>query len=402
MRTRSRVMSAAAAIGLLALVAACAGESPTETEGTSATPEETLAETSSEPVNIALIVPLTGDAALEGQNAVNAATLALEKIAADGGPAITFEQLDDQADPTISTNIASEQVDRFANGQVFAVVGPAHSGLALAAVPVLDAAGVPVLGTTPSNHSISDQGWTSWIRFVQSDIGQASQLSAFAVNNLGKTKVAIIYANNDYGVGIMGYQVDALAALGAEVVARETFTPGEDTDFTTQLTNIQAAGAEAIILNTGYTEGGLILRQAEQLGMGDLEFIGSGNNLYQDFIELSDGAAEGVYVLTVFDSFSDDPATREFVDTYVERYGSLPAEGAYTTYDAFLAIAQAVGAGATSEDLIATLKGSGFTGAGGAYAWGDNGDVADKPLAVIQVQDGAFASAGEPVDTTGL
>ncbi|HEY0188365.1 MAG TPA: ABC transporter substrate-binding protein [Cellulomonas sp.] len=393
MRKRLRVLSATAVVGLLALVAACSSESSADDESASAS--------GSDAINIALIVPLTGDAALEGENAVNAATLAVEQIAADGGPTVTFDQLDDQADATASANIASQQVDRYQNGEIDAVVGLAWSGLALADNPLLEAAGVPTIGTTPSNPSISEQGWTNWLRMVQSDEGQANQLSAFAVNNLGATKVAILYSNNDYGVGIKDYQVESLETLGADLVAEETFTPSEDTDFTTQLTNIKASGAEAIILDTGYTEGGLIMRQAEQLGL-DLPVVASGNNLYQDFIDLADGAAEGAYVLTVFDSFSEDATTKAFADTYQERFGSLPAEGAYTTYDAFLAIAQAYEDGATSDTLIDSLKTSGFTGAGGSYAWDDAGDVADKPLAVIEVEDGEFASSGLTVDTTGL
>ena len=396
-----RLMKTAVVAAALAVLAGCGGGAPAPSASSeSPAPSETGGGTTA--VHIALIAPLTGDAALEGQNALNAATLAVEQITADGGLTVTFDPLDDQADATTSANIAAQQVDRYQRGEVSAVVGPAWSGLALAAVPLLNAAGVPTLGTTPSNSSISEQGWSHWIRFVQSDVSQASQLSAFAVNNLGKKKIAIIYANNDYGLGIKEHQVEALGQLGAEVVGLETYTPGEDTDFTTQLTNIKAAGAEALILNTGYTEGGLILRQAKQLGMESVAFIGSGNNLYQDFIKLADGAAEGAYILTVFDSFTDDPITRKFVDEYMKRFNSLPAEGAYTTYDAFLAIAQAFKGGATSETLIDTLKKSGFTGAGGSYTWDAVGDVGDKPLVVIKVTDGAFASAGEAVDTKGL
>lgn len=367
---------------------------------TSSSPEE--GGSSSLAAAIALVVPLTGDAALEGENAVNAATLAVEQIEKDGGPTIKIDPLDDQADPTTATNIASQVVDKYADGTYTAVVGLAHSDLALAAAPVLDAAGVPTIGTTPSNPSISDQGWTNWLRMVQSDKSQANQLTAFAVNNLGKKKVAILYANNDYGVGIMNYQIDALKTLGAELTVTETYTPSEDTDFTTQLTNIKNSGADSVILNTGYTEGGLIKRQAEQLGMGGIAFVGSGNNLYQDFIDLAGNSANGSYILTSFDSFSTDPLTSSFVTEYQTRFGSLPAEGAFSTYDAVLAIASALGDGATKNNLIASLKSTGFTGAGGAYSWADNGDVSDKTMAVIKVTDGKFVSAGESVDMSGL
>ena len=178
------------------------------------------------------------------------------------------------------------------------------------------------------------------------------------------------------------YELKAAKADGAKVVSVQTYTPNQDTNFSTQITAMVKAKPTAVILDTSYNEGGEILRQANDLGLTNVAWVATGDNLYQNFISLSDGQANGVYILTVFDSFSTAPLTVAFVKPFEAKYKTVPAEGAWTAYDGLLMIQKAIYSGAKPANLIAKLKSTTFAGAGGSYGFDHNGDVTSKPLFV--------------------
>ena len=60
----------------------------------------------------------------------------------------------------------------------------------------------------------------------------------WAVEELGKKRLATIYINNDWGVDANKYFVEEARRLGAEVVAEEAFTPGEK-DFNAILSKLK-------------------------------------------------------------------------------------------------------------------------------------------------------------------
>ena len=271
-------------------------------------------------------------------------------------------------------------------------IGPSDSDETLAAVPVLQRAGVPVINTTASSPEITAQHFTNFVRLVQSDVFQASQVIDFAAFNLKKKRLAIIYENNDYGVGVKQYELRAAKADGAKVVSVQTYVPNVDTNFATQITAMNKANPDALIMDTSYTEGGEILRQAYNLGaLTKVAFVGTGDNLYQPFITLANGHTNGVDLLTVFNDFGTAPKTAAFVKPFEAKYHSVPAEGAWTAYDGLLMIQTRINAGATPADLIAKIKASTYVGAGGTYRFDRNGDVSTKPMFIITVKSNKFA-----------
>jgi branched-chain amino acid transport system substrate-binding protein len=236
---------------------------------------------------------------------------------------------------------------------------------------------------------------------IRDDYG-AQQLSAFAINNLGKKKLGILFANDDYGRGLKDEMVKAVGVLSGKVVAEAGFTPNVDKDFSSVITDFKAKGVDVFMLNTSYTEGGLFLGQAKGLGIAGVPTVGPDSLLYDKFTELSQGAAEGTYILTAYDPYAADPVTKTFMDGFTKAHSSLPSQVAVFTHDLFLLVKAAMDGGATSATMIKTIKGMHFAAAGGKYAWDDHGDVKDRTFAVLQVKDGKFVSTGESVNEAGL
>ncbi|PZQ47570.1 MAG: hypothetical protein DI556_17140 [Rhodovulum sulfidophilum] len=353
-------------------------------------------------IRIAIAAPMTGDSASMGLNAQRGAAAAVAMIneaGGVGGKPVVIEYLDDMGQPREAASVARRIVDA---GTYAAVIGHVNSSCTLAAMPIYAEVGLPVLCGSSSNAQVTESGWTNIIRMTIRDDYGAQQYSAFAVNNLGKKELGILYANDDYGRGLRDKMLVAAEALGAAVPAEAGFTPNVDKDFSAIATDFQAKGADVFMLNCNYTEGGLFLGQAKGLGITGVPTVGPDSLLYNEFIELAQGAAEGAYILAAYDPYADNPKTVAFMEKFRADYDALPSQVAVFTCDLLMLTQALMNAGATSETLIDQAKATGFEGVGGAYRWDEKGDVKDRTFAVIQVKDGAFASTGASVDETGL
>ena len=354
------------------------------------------------PVKVAVVAPMTGGDASMGLNAQRGADMALAAINAAGGiggKPVSYTIFDDQGTPLQAAAVAQRILDA---GDFSAVIGHVNSSCTLAAMPIYSEAGMPVLCGSSSNPAVTESGWTDIVRMTIRDDYGAQQYSAFAVNNLKKKKLGILFANDDYGRGLRDEMVKAIKALSAELAAEAGFTPNTDKDFSSIITDFKSAGVEAYMLNCNYTEGGLFLGQAKARGVGGVPTVGPDSLLYNEFVTLSQGAAEGAYVLAAYDPYAAAPTTRDFMAAFDKAYSALPSQVAVFTHDFFFLLKQAMDAGATRETLIAKIKAAPFDGAGGHYAWDAKGDVKGRTFAVIQVKDGKFASTGMTVDETGL
>jgi branched-chain amino acid transport system substrate-binding protein len=353
-------------------------------------------------VKIALAGPMTGGDASMGLNAQRGAEMAaasINKAGGIGGQPVSFTIFDDQGTPLQAASVAQRIIDA---GDFAAVVGHVNSSCTLAAMPIYSDAKMPVLCGSSSNPAVTDSGWTNIVRMTIRDDYGAQQYSAFAINNLKKTKPGILFANDDYGRGLRDEMVKAIKVLNASLAAEAGFTPNTDKDFSSVITDFHAKGVDVFMLNCNYTEAGLFLGQAKSQGITSVPTVGPDSLLYDEFITLSQGAAEGAYVLAAYDPYSTAPATQSFMQAFNTAYSALPSEVAVFTYDFFHLLAARMAAGATQASLIASIKAAPFDGAGGHYAWNAKGDVTGRTFAVIQVKGGKFTSTGLSVDESGL
>ncbi len=372
--------------------------------GTAATTFSIGRSRAADPLTIAVATPMTGSSGamgLNGNRGAEAATAAINAAGGIGGRPVKFELFDDRGTPkdaaTVAQRIAGEE------GKYFAVCGHVNSSATLAAMPIYADAGTPVLCPSSSNKTSTEQGCKNIIRLSGRDDYGAQEYSGFMINNQKKRKIGIFFVNNDFGRGLRNEIVKAVNVLHGEVVAEGTFTPNVDRDFQPVITQMKAAGVEALMLMTEYTEGGLFLAQAKDLGFTGFPVAGPDSNLYDKYIELSLGAAEGTYVLAAYDPYADSPATRSFVEGYQKQYGALASQVAVFTHDIFWIIKDAVDKhGAKRDTLIDTVKAMSFDGVGGTYAWTAKGDTRNRPHYVLQVQGKRFVSTGIKVDETGL
>jgi len=237
-----------------------------------------------------------------------------------------------------------------------------------------------------------------------SDPNQGSASAQYIADKGMGSAVAVIYNNGDaYSTGIYEKFAAEAAAQGINVVYTGTFTDDSATDFSSQLTAAQQAGATLLFLPIYYTPISLIMTQAAAMNY-DVDYFGvDGMDGLLTLEGFDTSLAEGAYLLTPFSADAADEATQAFVSTYEAKYGDTPNQFAADGYDCVYAIYEACQAAGVTADMDATAIcealvaqfGTGaftFSGLTGAdMTWNEAGEVSKTPMAVV-IQDGVYTS----------
>jgi branched-chain amino acid transport system substrate-binding protein len=217
-------------------------------------------------------------------------------------------------------------------------------------------------------------------------------LAEFAKRSLKVQSVAIISdVGSAYSVGLSQLFKEPFAANGGKVVSEQKFNTG-DKDFKAQLTAIKAVNPDAIFVPSYYTEAGLIVSQARQLGITVPIFGGDGWEA-PELIQIGGAALEGCYYSTHFSAENQDPKVQSFVKNFRAKYkGETPDSMAALGYDSAMVLADAIKRAGTTEgsklrDAIAATKD--HEGATGNTTI-DSFRNAPKAAVIITVKDGKY------------
>jgi branched-chain amino acid transport system substrate-binding protein len=199
---------------------------------------------STEPIKIGVTAPLTGEAARFGDGVYAGVLLAIKEINDAGGIngrklQVVFED-DKCSKDGITTITKLVNVDK-----VTAIIGPVCSAAAGPGLPVAQKAGVPVIfwASAPHLTKIGDYMFRTW----PSDSFHGKFTAEFIFNVLNKKKVAILYVNNDWGLGIRDVFVARFKELGGSTVYNEG-VPQDAKDLRTQVTKLKASNPDVIYL----------------------------------------------------------------------------------------------------------------------------------------------------------
>lgn len=338
-------------------------------------------------VAIGTLGPLTGDYATYGTSVANATELALNEANASGKYNVRFvlKKEDTRGDQVQALNAMNKLIEL---DRVVAIIGPVLSGETLTAGPIAQDAGVPFITPSATAPAVSEIGDYEFRNVITDDV-QSAQMIDYVVNVLGLRRIAVLYSNNDYGVALRQGVEAGVRAAGAQLVAVESYLDG-DSDFTAQLTNIAAQNPDGLYIAGYYTEAAQIARQAQRIGLS-VRFMGADGFDSPELVALGGDAVEGALFTSGFDSETDDPVAKAFIDKYEAAYGSKPDMFAANAYDSariIIEVINQVGANrrAIRDGIAATQN---FPGVTGVTSFLENGD-ANKPLLIFEVQNGRF------------
>ena len=275
---------------------------------------------------------LTGSTATFGISTKNGIELFVDHLNAAGGVNGTKLHViveDDQSKPEEAATAANKLI---AQDGVIAVLGEVASSRSMAAAPICQAAGVPMITPSSTNPKVTELG-DYIFRVCYIDPFQGEVIAKFARNTLHYTRAAVFRdQKNDYSVGLANYFTDAFAKLGGKVVSDQSYSEG-DQDFKAQLTVIKSKNPEFVMVPGYYTEVGLIARQARELGL-KVPLLGGDGWVSDRLLEIAQDALNGCYFVNHYWVDDPNPKVREFVENYRKRYNATPDGLAALGYDA--------------------------------------------------------------------
>ncbi len=331
---------------------------------------------------------MTGPIATFGNSTDEGIRLAVEEINARGGvlgKQIKLITEDDQSKPSEAVNAVQKLINR---DKVAALIGEVASSNSLAAAPVAQSAGIPMLSPASTNPKVTQTG-DYIFRSCFIDPFQGGVMARFAMNDLRCKKLAILYdVNSDYSIGLREFFTNEVKAQGGQIVADEAFTQ-TDVDFRGQLTKIKDAGPDAIYVPGYYTQVGAICRQARELGI-TVPLLGGDGWDSDKTVQIGGEAVNGHYFTNHYSPEEDRPEVKAFVDAFRKKYNRTPDAMAILGYDAMRLMADAIGrAGSTDpskiRDALAATKD--FPGASGRITI-DKDRNAQKPIVILRYEGG--------------
>jgi branched-chain amino acid transport system substrate-binding protein len=336
-------------------------------------------------IKIGAILPLSGSNATYGNEIKNAIELAIEEVNnSDGINSRKLELIyeDDQADPKVGTNAMQKLVNI---DKVPIVLGSWVSGVVVSSAPIAEQNKVIVMAEAiaPAITNIGD-----YIFRIQPSAGFYSEkLMEVVISKLNLKKISIIYINNEFGVALRDTVKSAAQRLGGQIVAEESYMPG-DSDFKTQLTKIKSVNPDALFIG-GYQEQINIIKQANELGL-KTQFLAGPPFESQTTIKGLGILAEGVIYPYHFAKESANPQTISYMDAYKKKFGVETGGFASLMYDAVHIIANAMKKCEVNTDCIKTeLYNTNYNGVSGNITFDKNGDPI-IPIVIKTVKNGQF------------
>jgi len=337
--------------------------------------------------------PLSGWQADGGQTVVGGVRLAAEEINKCGGVLgyrIKVVPVDDEADSEVAVQVAQRIADAVRSGErVLGVIGHYNSGQTAAALKIYKDLPIIVITPTASDPSLTQQGYRNFFRVNATDAAQGPYDAAFLANQLKAQRIVVVYAENEYGVGLKEEMVKALKSLGRPPVEVIGIQEAADTHAPV-IPRIKAANPDAIFLAGYETEGYVLLPELREAGI-QATFMASDGCFLYEFIDGSGRWAEGVYVSAI----TPDPkvvANKEWWNAYQKLESRNPGTYSVAGYSAMAVLAEgAKRAKSLAASAISNALRSGeLSSLVGPVAYDDKGDLKQQRVYIFQVRNGEF------------
>ncbi|MFI5362856.1 MAG: branched-chain amino acid ABC transporter substrate-binding protein [Elusimicrobiota bacterium] len=285
------------------------------------------------PVKLAVIAPLSGELAADGEGLRRAVALALEDARAgeETGRAVEILALDDRADPAAAADAARRAA---ADPAVFAVIGPLTSGCAIEAARALAANPLPMITPSATASELTlQQERPDWsgarvvFRLPPSDTVQGDSDAEYARRRLALRRVAVLHDGTPYGRGLADSFQRGFELRGGTVPLSLAIERGVG-DYGAAARRLASLRPDGVFFGGVYVEAGKLLKQARAAGFKG-EFLSGDGAKSADFFLYSGDAGSGAYF-----SVSGVPLeSLQGASGFSARYGRRWSNSAPRTFD---------------------------------------------------------------------
>ena len=308
-----------------------------------------------ETLNIGFTGPLSGGAALYGQNTLEGLQMAAEEINSSGGFQVdgeTYEinvvSLDDKYAPSQAAVNGKRLVQQYNAPVIFTP----HSGGTFALQAFNERDGFVVMSYT-SVPTVTEKGNELTVRIPPTFTGYMKPFTKIAMAQNGK-KVAIANATHDYAKYWTKAFVPTWEAMGGTVVADNPMDYNKSADFYTGVSKVLAEKPDVMFIGGASEPTALVAKQARELGFKggfvimDQAKIGEMAKIIGGY-KMLEGSV-GVVPLTLY----EEPGAKAFVAKYHQQNdGKDPTTEVAYNYYALYSVVQAMQEAGTVEDATA-------------------------------------------------
>ncbi len=345
-----------------------------------------------DPIRIAAIFAMSGEAKLGNLYYYQGIRLAVEEINETGG--LSGRQLEvielDNKSTAVGSKMAAMKAVRL---DVAAVIGAAWSSHSLSMAPVLQQAGIPMISPASTNPKVTLAG-DHIFRVCFIDPFQGRVMAQFALRDLAaKRAVILTNSSSDYSMGLSDYFRDAFTQDGGSILWEGKYL-GKAIDFTDMLSKTKALNPDVIFSPGHPRDSSLLMRQAAKNGIQTV-FLG-GDGWGAAMLKFGGKAVEGHHFSTHWHKDAPFPLSKKVLASYHHHKfdkGSVSDVPFHIplTYDAVMVLADAVTRAQSLDrkkirDALAVTKG--FQGATGTITFDENGDPLNKDAVILKFDKG--------------
>jgi branched-chain amino acid transport system substrate-binding protein len=373
-------------------------------------------------VTVASDLPTSGGDASIGGGTEKGVKLAVDQANAShllGGCTITYIPKDDASaakgkhDPLQG---AQNMRELAANKAVVGVVGPFNSSVAVAELPISNAAGLAQIspsntdpGLTIANSdpdidtkSLQPSGKITYFRVISNDVVQAQVMANFAFKEQGKKKLYDIDDQETYGKDLSNYFDKDFQALGG-TIAKRVSLPGDTKDFRSALTEAKGLGVDGLFFGGVASNGsGLIKKQMVDVGLNVPFYSGDGTVDPQYFKDSGDAGNGDAFASSAPDATSI-PSAAKFNSDFKSTYSQDPVAYSAYGYDCMNILLNAIKEVLTDNggkipanpdqfraSVIEKVKSTDWKGAIGETKFDERGDTLNHSFTIYQAQGGKW------------
>jgi ABC-type branched-subunit amino acid transport system substrate-binding protein len=335
------------------------------------------------PVRIAVMGPMSGEQASTGLDMLRGTQLAAARLNARGGVLgrrVLLVAGDDHADPATGAKVAR----RLVRSGVSAVIGPFNSAVGLQALPILRAAGLPIVRLTSATAT---EGFGVTTQPMVSQIAPVEEAELTGV--LHARSVAVLYDPSTYTAAIATQLAGALQGAGVSVPVNAALDPQASAAQSDQTLRAVAAARPSVTYLAMYgpqagTIAARLAASAQAYGRCFVDLAAQG----QSFVSAAGAAAAGCLNSGV-PSADQLPRGKRYAAGYRARYHVGPGTWGAFAYDSLDMLAAAVErthrfTGARLRDAL--LRTRGFRGVTGTTTiLSPSGNRAKPPVVILDI-----------------
>lgn len=268
-------------------------------------------------VVIADVAELSGAGAAAGAVWHDGVKMGVEEINAAGGilgEQIDLKEYDSQTDPQNSRAMVQKAID----DEAFVLLGTVYSSSTVVNMLVAQQNGVPQI-TGSESPTITAKGNPYIFRTAFGAQKGLPKLVSYLKDGIGAQKIAVVWANTEFGKGGYDAFVKIAADQGLEIVA-DVPTEQAQVDFASDVAKVKSSGADAVFVYLTEEESARFLIEADKQGV-ELPMGGDTVLVSQKVIDLAGGAADGAFGHVGLSATAPIDAIQEMAGKFEAKYG---------------------------------------------------------------------------------